>query len=1062
METSLNDGVYDNRGNAVQNVSHQPLLMGTNEMYTNKVVQYQTADPNNSVYEIKEAIMKTSETELTQTQQYYYSQSDQQNKQTEYGEYVIQQQTEATYIQQQTETSDYAQDQFLQISNVENEQEVTQRPEEVAAQYVETSDSNFGSQYEAEKHQEVVTENVQIANENVPQEDLQNEVLHEETLEPSTTIEENPEDSNAAVVQNMVEEVIEEQVPESSSENLTEEPSTVESQTECSEHTVQEDTENTDIKNEAPNESPIKDKEELDEQQQVVEETVVNETVLEEPQIQQEDQQLVQETDTGSVEMLEEVVDDPAPAETSGGPDPLQVQEETAQEPDDTSHQEDQSAYMSEIREEANSRLSVASSTSSQGNRRSTRRTYQDMPLHLVGHSITKPGENQLNGKPIPKPRLGVKVPYWNLSSQMLSKAEIEKEILERSKVKQEQASSANFARSLTQRLFKKIADNDKPDGDEEDTKTEMEDNSKPKIDAPSENSKIKDDCDLLAILEGDDADMPELTKEKTSVPQVDEANLKALEREIALQQLEELPLQSSKRHLKRTKTITSSPETQPKKYAVSPSSSAQDSKSVPGKENSSSPVIKQSSSIDSSPKKEIVDVEPQVRVNMVLKTYSRKRKADDTIDTTPKQQSKKLALEEAQVKKEDVSTPQGVYITKSSRVIKKKVIWDPDDEVSSRSPKPSKSADFIPASTPKPTTEKPAEKKPSSDKQAKKAVIVKKDKPAAADTKTAATDKRPAPAEKKHVAHDKKPASSEKKYVAAERKVAKSSPKLKPKKPMSELDKLLMDEGAVKMLYELKNNDESTPSPSKKQKNFVSVEKAQKEIMKKANEIKNDLVVGGEGAKSLRKKEASLLQTGIEFQGPPPAAVSPVKPTLERKMSKDSVRSSVHTPPPSPFMHSHSSMLIRRRSSSSISSSDDLDSDAPRSTKRRKSKRSTDELNITEKDPLALDARDDSDIDSKTIQGHKLLNVKKSNKQVSVELNYPDNRCLMTEGMLDELTTTVKKYSKDKDCSVLCMTSTSKAFCLGLDYPSLVLSDEKERKNKAANLADKVRYVTN
>ncbi|VEN60147.1 unnamed protein product, partial [Callosobruchus maculatus] len=98
-----------------------------------------------------------------------------------------------------------------------------------------------------------------------------------------------------------------------------------------------------------------------------------------------------------------------------------------------------------------------------------------------------------------------------NLSSQMLSKAEIEKEILERSKTKQDQASSVSFARSLTQRLFKKIADNDEPKDDAEDnrTKTDKGQNEKSSVDTTSENTKIKNDSDLLAILEGDDAEMP-------------------------------------------------------------------------------------------------------------------------------------------------------------------------------------------------------------------------------------------------------------------------------------------------------------------------------------------------------------------------------------------------------------------------------------------------------------------------------------------------------------------------------------------------------------------------
>lgn len=134
----------------------------------------------------------------------------------------------------------------------------------------------------------------------------------------------------------------------------------------------------------------------------------------------------------------------------------------------------------------------------------------------------------------------------------------------------------------------------------------------------------------------------------------------------------------------------------------------------------------------------------------------------------------------------------------------------------------------------------------------------------------------------------------------------------------LSEVDRLLMDEGAVKMLYDLKGDANS----SKRKKDVYSVDKAERDIVKKANLLKNDLVLNtsNESPKSLRKKEGPVLISPI----------SKPTPILERKMSKDSTRSSVHTPPRSPNMFSsQSSMLIRRRSSSSISS-DDMEQQFP------------------------------------------------------------------------------------------------------------------------------------
>lgn len=87
-------------------------------------------------------------------------------------------------------------------------------------------------------------------------------------------------------------------------------------------------------------------------------------------------------------------------------------------------------------------------------------------------------------------------------------------------------------------------------------------------------------------------------------------------------------------------------------------------------------------------------------------------------------------------------------------------------------------------------------------------------------------------------------------------------------------------------MLYELNNTDETGP---KKKKDFYSVERAHKEIMKKANLLKNELeqTSSNDSQISLRKKEAIVA-----------AAVTPLPtragPVLERKMSTTSLKSLV------------------------------------------------------------------------------------------------------------------------------------------------------------------------
>lgn len=59
---------------------------------------------------------------------------------------------------------------------------------------------------------------------------------------------------------------------------------------------------------------------------------------------------------------------------------------------------------------------------------------------------------------------------------------------------------------------------------------------------------------------------------------------------------------------------------------------------------------------------------------------------------------------------------------------------------------------------------------------------------------------------------------------------------------------------------------------------------------------------------------------------------------------------------------------------------------------------------------------------------------------------------------VLIELTSVLKRFSKDKDCNILTITSNSKAFCLGLDYTSLVEKDEDKRQELATKLSDRVK----
>lgn len=213
---------------------------------------------------------------------------------------------------------------------------------------------------------------------------------------------------------------------------------------------------------------------------------------------------------------------------------------------------------------------------------------------------------------------------------------------------------------------------------------------------------------------------------------------------------------------------------------------------------------------IDLSPKKQPVEIEPQVKVNMVLKTYSRKRKiseAQDPLkDYPPLKKPVFVSTEDIDVKMEtsepSPKPPSPVYMTKSSRVIKKKVIWDPD-EVPVRSPKVAARSSDVRSPVPKNATVT----KPKTDKNSNTTEKVVEKKMVTADKKTPEKKADKPQGEKKVVEKPTQSDSSgkkvEKQQTEKKTPMKKSiSPKTssgnKPKKLRSEIDRLLMDEGKM------------------------------------------------------------------------------------------------------------------------------------------------------------------------------------------------------------------------------------------------------------------------
>lgn len=86
-----------------------------------------------------------------------------------------------------------------------------------------------------------------------------------------------------------------------------------------------------------------------------------------------------------------------------------------------------------------------------------------NIPPHLMGRDVNNPIDDVIGtGRKVPKPRLGVKVPYRNLTSQIVTQDEIAQEIFERSHKKYPyldcpEGGDVFFAKKLTHRLANRI-----------------------------------------------------------------------------------------------------------------------------------------------------------------------------------------------------------------------------------------------------------------------------------------------------------------------------------------------------------------------------------------------------------------------------------------------------------------------------------------------------------------------------------------------------------------------------------------------------------------------------
>lgn len=634
-----------------------------------------------------------------------------------------------------------------------------------------------------------------------------------------------------------------------------------------------------------------------------------------------------------------------------------------------------------------------------------------------MGRNIENPVDDRFsNGRVPPKPRLGVKIPYRNLTSQIVSKQEIENVILERARQKNAAhdppaGGDVFFTKKLTQRLARKIAPNKSPD--ESGRQSEIENRTPATAAATPSKDTIKDNSDLIAILEGNEeecVDTPTTSNLQQNITPSTTPEDKEREKQIALKQLEQLPPRRRGRsaasdiskikkvHIPSPPKKDSAPVQKPDTTQQKPQSSQKSSpqktaESVTQKRSEEKPKEPQGN-VKASPakpdttnkgeptEKDEMDIEPRFSTSGVVKTYTRKRKPSEGVAALAKvvnvEISAKKALKTSNDQKISIDLPPNTYVTKSSRIIKKKVIWDPDETT----------LPFRPYKSPKLDVSVKSEKFVSPQK-----AIEKKSAKIAA----------------------KQPSVEE--STPQPKKMEKVKSLRKPK--LTEVDKLLMDEGAVNMLYDVKNIEDQTQGTKQKKRKLstISIDKAQKELENKTNEIKNDLQNSStkESPKSLRKKE--------NLVSPSKSIKKEILPGgITRKKSKDSNRSSVHSPPASPGyvfpQHPEASRIIRRHSSSSFSSVDEI---ALKDDKVEKEKAEKKELAPKPEKVVKKKGTPNAAAEQKTKKTRASVNKENLTVEVKNKLNEEMSKSFnkLTEAKSSEKPVAKSKYADYKTISV-------------------------------------------
>uniref|UniRef100_A0A7G3AIH7 Putative enoyl-coa hydratase/isomerase n=1 Tax=Lutzomyia longipalpis TaxID=7200 RepID=A0A7G3AIH7_LUTLO len=542
---------------------------------------------------------------------------------------------------------------------------------------------------------------------------------------------------------------------------------------------------------------------------------------------------------------------------------------------------------------------------------------------------------------------------------------------------------------------------------------------------------------DLLAILEGDDDDGQETSvyelQSDVAIKAEDDVHVeeytisftdsgkqqdldKEKEIEIAMKQIMSLPVKSKKGR--------------PRRGNIGGTSSQHDS---------------------DEPQKSKITSASDLISSLVSDWSDNEDKADETIlktEVLPPEESEAETTVRVVISPADAPQPTPL---KSSRIIKKKVIWDPDA--------PETQISY-------------ASKVQGSARKSRKLLMEEK----AFGSPTKPVKKSPT----EEVKQPKRPGS------AASMSGAK-------KKKLSEVDKLLGDEGAVNMIYSLERENNNTDVPeieTKPDKNqMVSKSKERTALVARAKAVKNVVIKMSDTAPSgaprgRPKREPSSTHIS------PPTQIKKVTPTKKRNSARESATSSTASESWD-FLYSSSqgdgSMIIRRRSNSSYSGSttsprrlsidqhqeesgrkgDDsfefakpenkktpkIDSNTAHNTHRKESA----SLKVTkDHQPIKLRAseRKLGHVDFKEITIRRYDNF----VQLIFSPTYGVLKNVLTTALLREVKTALGILKDDSKCKLVLVTSSGNNFCQGIDISGLIQTTADKRKAAAQQLSTALR----